>query len=121
MLLDYSVDMLMKLPDNYKQLDDDAKARFRYQVSQSILIHAYETRAAKENPLMYKMMRHLQGKTLQQLEAFANATWDNALFPFNECLIRGTLVWYPENSTADQRLTHSWMFNLIIRFEECMK
>jgi hypothetical protein len=36
---------------------------------------------------MHKMMRHPQGKTLKQLEAFANTTLDNCLFPFQECLI----------------------------------
>lgn len=33
-------------------------------------------------------MRGWQGKTLKELEAFANATWDNCLLPFRECLIR---------------------------------
>lgn len=93
MLLDYSIEMMMKLPDNFKQLDQTTKDRLRYQVAQSILIHSYETRTAKENPLMHKMMRHPQGKTLKQLEAFANATWDNCLFPFRECLIRMRREW----------------------------
>jgi hypothetical protein len=87
-VLDYSVEMMMKLPDNFKQLDEVTKEQLRYQVAQSILIHSYETRTAAENPLMHKVMRHLQGKTLKELEAFANATWDNCLFPLRECLIR---------------------------------
>ncbi|RMZ81401.1 hypothetical protein DV738_g2281, partial [Chaetothyriales sp. CBS 135597] len=88
LLLDYGVDMLMKLPDNFKSLDEATKNRFRYQVSQSILIHSYETLTAEKNPLMYKMMRHPHGQTLKQLEAFAGSTWDNSLYPFQECLIR---------------------------------
>lgn len=87
-LLDYGVEMMMKLPDSYEGLDQAAKEQLRYQVSQSILIHSYESRTAAENPLMHKMMRHLQGKTLKHLEAFAGATWDNCLFPLRECLIR---------------------------------
>ncbi|KAF2434794.1 hypothetical protein EJ08DRAFT_646263 [Tothia fuscella] len=93
MLLDYSIETMMKLPDNFKQLDETEKDRLRYQVAQSILIHAYEIRTAKENPLMHKVMRHLQGKPLKQLEAFANATWDNSLLPFRECLIRMEREW----------------------------
>ncbi len=77
----------MKLPENFKQLDEATKDRLRYQVAQSILIYSYETRTAKDNPLIYKMMRHPQGKTLKELEAFANATWDNCLYPLQECLI----------------------------------
>ncbi|KAH8717009.1 kinase-like domain-containing protein [Phaeosphaeriaceae sp. PMI808] len=92
-LLDYGVDMLMKLPDNFKQLDDATKDQLRYQVSQSILIHSYETLTAEENPLMYKMMRHSRGKTLKQLDAFAGATWDNCLYPFQECLINVENEW----------------------------
>lgn len=88
MLLDYGVEMMMKLPDNFKELDETTKEQLRYQVAQSILIHSYETQTARENPIMYKMMRYPQGKTLKQLEAFAGATWDNCLFPLQECLIR---------------------------------
>lgn len=57
-------------------------------MSQSILIHSYETLTAEKNPLMYKVMRHPHGQTLKQLDAFAGTTWDNCLFPFEECLIR---------------------------------
>jgi hypothetical protein len=88
LLLDYGIDMLMKLPENFKVLDDTTKDQLRYQVSQSVLIHLYETLTAQENPLMYKAMRHPHGQTLKQLEAFVGSTWDNCLFPFEECLIR---------------------------------
>jgi hypothetical protein len=88
LLLDYGIGMLMKLPDNFKQLDEAMKDELRYQVSQSILIHTYETLTAEKNPLMYKMMRHPHGKTLKELEAFMGSTWDHGLYPFEECLIR---------------------------------
>jgi hypothetical protein len=88
LLLDYGIDMLMKLPENFKALDDATKDRLRYQVSQSILIHAYETSTAEENPLMYMVMHHPHGQTLKQLEAFVGSTWDNCLFSLEECLIR---------------------------------
>lgn len=87
-LLDYGVKMMMELPDGYERLDQATKEQLRYQDSQSNLIHAYESRTAAENPLMYKMIRHLHGKTLKHLEAFAGATWDNCLFSLTECLIR---------------------------------
>lgn len=87
-LLDYDVEIMMKLPDNYEGMDESSKEKLQHQVSQSILIHSYETRTAAQNPLMYKMMRHIQGKTLKHLEAFAGGTWDNCLLPFRECLIQ---------------------------------
>lgn len=88
LLLDYGIDMLMNLPDNFKELDEDTKAKLRHQVSESILIHSYERLTAKVNPLMHKMMRYPHGKTLKQLEAFAGGTWDNCLYPLQECLIQ---------------------------------
>jgi hypothetical protein len=88
LLLDYGIDMLMALPENFRTLDDATKERLRYQVSQSILIHTYETRTADTNPVMHKVMQHPHGQTLKQVEAFAGGTWDNCLFPFEECLIR---------------------------------
>ncbi|CAN9473666.1 unnamed protein product [Alternaria alternata] len=93
LLLDYRIDMLMKLPENFKTLDDATKDKLRYQVSQSILIHTYETTTAEKKPLMYKVMRHPHGQTLKQLEAFAGSTWDNCLFPFEECSIRAEREW----------------------------
>ncbi|XP_014561693.1 hypothetical protein COCVIDRAFT_33286 [Bipolaris victoriae FI3] len=88
LLLDYGIDMLMKLPENFKALDNATKEKLRYQVSQSVLVHTYETCTAEKNPLMYKVMRHPHGQSLKQLEAFVGSTLDNCLFPFEECLIR---------------------------------
>jgi hypothetical protein len=88
LLLDYSIEMMMKLPENFKELDKATQERFRYQVSQSILIHVYETTTAEKNPLMYTAMRYPHSKTLKQLEAFAGSIWaDNYFYPFEECLI----------------------------------
>jgi len=93
LLLDYGIDMLLNFPENYKTLDDATRDKLKYQVSQSILIQAYEESTAKKNPLMYKAMRHPHGQTLKQLEAFVGATWDNCLFPLEECLIRVENEW----------------------------
>ncbi|KAF1951434.1 hypothetical protein CC80DRAFT_519375 [Byssothecium circinans] len=93
LLLDYSVEMLMKLPDDFKSLEEAEKQKLRYQVAQSILIYGYETETANKNPLMHKMMHHPHGQTLKQLEAFASSTWDNCLFPLRECLINVEREW----------------------------
>lgn len=87
-MLDYGVDIMMKLPQNFKSLGEADKEKLRYQVSQSILITAYEAETASINPPLIKMMQTAHGQTLKQLEAFANATWDNCLYPFNETLLR---------------------------------
>lgn len=87
-LLDYGIDMLMKLPDNFKQLEDDEKEKLRYQVSQSILINAYEHGIARENPPMNKVMRYPNGKTLKETVAFTSGTWEDGMLPLRECLIR---------------------------------
>ena len=88
LLLDYGVDFLMKLPDNFKSLDEPEKNKLRNRVSQSILIHSYETKTAKHNPLMNKVMRLPHGRTLKLLEAFTGSTWDNCLYPLEDCLIK---------------------------------
>jgi hypothetical protein len=88
LLLDYSIEMMMKLPENFKELDKATQELLRHQVSQSILIHVYETTTAEKNLLMYTAMRHPHGKTLKQLEAFAGETWEgNCFHAFEECLI----------------------------------
>ncbi|KXT03389.1 hypothetical protein AC578_3947 [Pseudocercospora eumusae] len=92
-VLDYGVDILMKLPDNFKSLDDNEKERLRYQVSQSLLITAYETKTAEINQINHKVMRLNHGQTLKQLEAFAHSTWDDGLYPLNECLLRVQREW----------------------------
>jgi len=89
LLLDYGVDMLMELPANFEELDETTKNRLEYQVSQSNLIHYYETLTAKTNPLMHKMMRHTHGQTLKWLKAFVGTSWDdNGLYQLRECLIK---------------------------------
>lgn len=95
LLLDYRISMMMKLPEDFKSLDDATKEQLRYQVSQSILIHTYETSTAENDPLFYKAMLHPHGQTLKQLEAFAGSTWDNCLLPFEECFIRVKGKWSP--------------------------
>ena len=87
MMLDYTLEMLMELPENFKTLDEATQEQLRYQVSQSILIKSYETWTREKNPVMHKVMRLPHGQTLKQLEAFANASWDNCLYPLQECLI----------------------------------
>jgi hypothetical protein len=79
LLLDYGIDMLIKLSNNFKELDDFTKDQLRYQVSQSVLIRSYEILTAERNPLMSKVMRHPHGQTLKQLDAFVGSTWDNCL------------------------------------------
>lgn len=77
----------MKLSKNFKAFDDTTKDQLKYQVSQSILIKAYETCAAEKNPLIYKA-RQPHGQTIKQLEAFAGSIWGNCLFPMGDCLMR---------------------------------
>ncbi|EME40309.1 hypothetical protein DOTSEDRAFT_91507 [Dothistroma septosporum NZE10] len=108
-MLDYGIDMMMKLPQNFKSLDEADKENLRYQVSQSISITAYEAKTASINPPLIKMMRAAHGQTLKQLEAFANATWDNCLYPFNETLLRVQQYHQDEaeNFNDSQRFWHN--------------
>ena len=87
-LLDYVGEVMLKLPENFKELEADEQDRFSHQVTSSILLYIYETKTAKLNPPLNRVLRLEHGKTLTELVDFAADTWDDDILPFRECLIR---------------------------------
>lgn len=86
-LINYNVDIMLKLPENFKELDNGEKERIRDQVSKSIQLYIYEHETGRRNPLLNKARRQPFGKTLAQLVDFAGDSWDDDILPFRDCLI----------------------------------
>ncbi|KAI9368462.1 hypothetical protein BJX61DRAFT_537232 [Aspergillus egyptiacus] len=71
-LVDYHRDIILKAPENFKQLQLDKKSRVREQMSRSILLYLDEKQVTKEVPL---------------LDRFVGDTWDDDPLPLRESLI----------------------------------
>ena len=87
-LLDRSGELLLKLPENFKELEVDEQNRLNEQVSTSILLHVYETHTAMQNPRLSRLYRFRHGNTLTQPILFAGNTWQDDILPLRESLIR---------------------------------
>ena len=86
-LVDHHGDMILRLPENYKELEDEEKARVKHQVASSIARYTYETHTAKVNPRLSKVFQFEHGRTKTEPISFAGDTWDNDILPFRETLI----------------------------------
>jgi hypothetical protein len=79
---------MTQLLDNFKELDPEEKDRVRETVRPSILLYIYETSTARRNPLLYKVMRYPNGKTLDELAEFSSDSWDGDILSLRKVLIR---------------------------------
>lgn len=86
-LINYNMDIILKLPENFKELNNGEKERIRDQVSKSIQLYIYKHGTGRRNPLLNKARRQPFGKTLAQLVDFAGNSWDDDILLFRECLI----------------------------------
>ncbi|EER39391.1 phosphotransferase enzyme family protein [Histoplasma capsulatum H143] len=98
-LINYNVDIMLKLPENFKELDNGEKRRIRDQVSKSIQLYIYEHGTGRRNPLLNKARRQPFGKTLAQLADFAGNSWDDDILPFRDCLISLERNWFELGTT----------------------
>ena len=81
LLVDYSGEIILKLPENFKELDPEEQSRLQDQVQRSIQVYIYELNTSNQNPTLNKILRYPNGKTLDQLVEFAGATWDGDILP----------------------------------------
>ncbi len=87
-LVDYHGEVILKFPENFKDLGDDEKKKLRRQVASSIILHLYAIYTAKENPRLSKVFHGDHGRTRTRPTAFAGYTWADDILPFRESLIR---------------------------------
>lgn len=86
--MDYHGEVILKFPENFKDLEDDEKKTLRRQVASSIILHLYAIYTAKENPRLSKVFHGENGRTRSRPIAFAGDTWADDIIPFRESLIR---------------------------------
>ncbi|EAW12144.1 uncharacterized protein ACLA_061040 [Aspergillus clavatus NRRL 1] len=91
--LDYNGEIILKLPDNFKQLDEEAQAATKDQVVRSIIVYLYEQYTAKRNPILSKVFQYPNGMTMTDPIRFAGDTWDGDILPLREALIRVQKNW----------------------------
>ncbi|KAI9675676.1 MAG: Phosphotransferase enzyme [Caeruleum heppii] len=114
-LVNYQGDMVLKLPENFRDLGDDEKVRIKSQVAKSIITHLYELNTAKQNPRLNKVFRSKHGRTRWEPIQFAGDTWDDDILPLRESLIRVEKYWSeldtgiacPIHFTEEELLAHS--------------
>lgn len=87
-LLDYNGDLILELPENFKQLDENMQTAVKDNVTKSILLYLYEKYTAERNPLLSRVFRYPDGKTLTDPIRFVGNTWEGDILPLRESLIR---------------------------------
>ncbi|KAL4877121.1 kinase-like domain-containing protein [Aspergillus karnatakaensis] len=114
-LVQYNGDMILKAPENFKDLEPDEEKRARDQMSKSIILYLYEKQLAKEVPLLHKVLRFDHGRIRCEPILFAGDTWDDDIIPLRESLIRIEKYWNemgfdlpcPIHFTEDELRVHS--------------
>ncbi|KAE8147108.1 phosphotransferase family protein [Aspergillus avenaceus] len=91
--LDYNGDLILELPENFKQLDDDMQKTMKDKVTSSILSYLYEKYTAERNPTLSKVLQYPNGQTLTDPIRFVGNTWDGDVLPLRESLIRIQKKW----------------------------
>ncbi|RAL04061.1 uncharacterized protein BO80DRAFT_486328 [Aspergillus ibericus CBS 121593] len=86
--LDYNGDLVLELPENFKQLDEKTPNAVKDKVTNSILVYLYEKYTAERNPILSKVFQYPTGKTLTDPIHFVGNTWDGDILPLRESLIR---------------------------------
>ena len=86
--LDYNGDLILELPENFKQLDKDTQTAVKSRVTKSILLYLYEKYTAERNPILSRVFRYPNGMTLTDPIRFVGDTWESDILPLRESLIR---------------------------------
>ncbi|GIK05338.1 phosphotransferase enzyme [Aspergillus viridinutans] len=91
--LDYNGELLLELPENFKQLDENTQNTVRDQVTKSILLYLYEKYTAERNPVLNRVLRYPNGKILTDPVRFVGNTWNGDILPLRETLIKVQKKW----------------------------
>jgi hypothetical protein len=87
-LAKYTGDVMLRLPENYKNMEKIEQDQVANQVEKSLVRYSYETETKKQNPLLVKVNDIPHGITRRQTVEFAEDTWEGDILPFRQCLIR---------------------------------
>ncbi|KAH8648313.1 phosphotransferase enzyme family protein [Tricladium varicosporioides] len=92
-LVNYTGDVMLRLPEGYRDMEKSEKDRVANQVERSLVQYLYETETKKQNPLLVEINDIFQGTTRRQTIEFAEDTWEGDILPFRQCLIRLERHW----------------------------
>lgn len=87
-LLNHKGEIMLRLPENFKELGADERRWMNERVASSILLYIYETRTARQNTLLSRIYRLDHGQTRIQPILFAGQTWTDDIVPLRESLIK---------------------------------
>ncbi|KAE8334710.1 hypothetical protein BDV24DRAFT_156639 [Aspergillus arachidicola] len=106
--LDYSGDLMLELPENFKQLDENTQSAVKDKVTNSILLYLYENYTVERNPILSKVFRYPNGKTITDPIRFIGNTWNRDILPLQESLIRiqNRTVKYPIDFSSKEIHQH---------------
>ncbi|OBT78357.1 hypothetical protein VF21_02169 [Pseudogymnoascus sp. 05NY08] len=93
-LVNYDGEVMLRFPENYKDMEKSEKDRVSDQVERSLVQFLYETETKKQNPLLVKVNDTPQGTTRRRTIEYAENTWDGDILPFRQCLIRLERHWH---------------------------
>ncbi|TQB67571.1 Phosphotransferase enzyme [Monascus purpureus] len=99
--LNYNGDLILELPENFKQLDENTQSAVKGKVTDSILLYLYEKYTAERNPILSKVFQYPNGKTLTDPICFVGNTWDGDILPLRESLIRIQKKWSSLGHTVE--------------------
>ncbi|KAL4801743.1 hypothetical protein BDV18DRAFT_167266 [Aspergillus unguis] len=63
-LLNYNSDLILELPKNFKQLDENMQTTIKDKVTKSVVLYLYEKYTAERNPLLCRVFQYPNSKTL---------------------------------------------------------
>ncbi len=87
-LVRYDGDVMLRLPENYNDLEKTEKDRVTKKVERSLVQYLYEVETKRQSPLLVELNNIPLGMTRRQTVEFAEDTWDGDILPFRQCLIR---------------------------------
>ncbi|PYH87103.1 hypothetical protein BO82DRAFT_408246 [Aspergillus uvarum CBS 121591] len=99
--LHYNGDLILELPENFKQLDANAQRAVKGKVTDSILLYLYEKYTAERNLTLSRVFPCPNGKTLIDPIRFVGNTWDRDIIPLRESLIRIQRKWSSLGHTVE--------------------
>ena len=83
-IVNYHGPMMLKLPENFENLDKDQQIRIEQQIAKSTIFQLYLIETEERNPRLAETFHLDHGKTRRFAVAFTGNTWDDDIVSFQE-------------------------------------
>ncbi|RAL14787.1 aminoglycoside phosphotransferase family protein [Aspergillus homomorphus CBS 101889] len=113
-LIRYQGEMILRLPENFQELDAEEKKKVRRTISKSVVQYVYQTEVEKEIPVLYEVFVTDYGRLRCNPVFFVVDTWSNEIVCLRESLLQIVKYWdemgfgfpCPIHFTEEERRTH---------------